>query len=217
MNRIWGVLPAKALAGAKQRLSPALDPAQRRGFALAMLTDSLTALTSARGLAGVLVLTADPEVQALATRMRARILTEGAEDGHSAAVMAAARWLVAQGAEGMLAVPGDIPLLQPQEIEAALAAHGAAPAFTIAPAHDRRGSNLVICSPPDVLPLRYGNDSFLPHLEAARQAGITPRILELPGVALDVDGPEDLAAFRRTNPAGVAAAFLARLDHLDRR
>ena len=95
----------------------------------------------------------------------------------------------------MLTVPGDIPLVTPAEISQLVAAHRPAPAFTIAPSRDERGSNAIICSPPDVVPLRFGEDSFFPHLRAAEACGIDPTVLRLPGIALDVDTPEDLAAF----------------------
>src|SRR5436189_269295 len=77
-----------------------------------------------------------------------------------------------------------------------LAVLGPAPAFTIAPSRDERGSNAIICSPPGAVPLRFGEDSFFPHLRAAKACGIQPTVLRLPGIALDVDTPEDLAALR---------------------
>jgi 2-phospho-L-lactate guanylyltransferase (CobY/MobA/RfbA family) len=43
-----------------------------------------------------------------------------------------------------------------------------------------------------LFPLRFGNDSFLPHRRAAEDSGKPVVILELPGIALDVDRPEDL-------------------------
>ena len=85
------------------------------------------------------------------------------------AVAAAARLLAAEGCPGMLTVPGDIPLVTTAEITQLLAAHRPAPAFTIAPSRDERGSNAIICSPPDAVPLRFGEDSFFPHLRAAEE------------------------------------------------
>jgi hypothetical protein len=57
-------------------------------------------------------------------------------------------------------MPGDIPRLSSAEITATLAAHRVAPAFTIVPAHDDLGSNTIVCSPPDVVPLRFGEDVY---------------------------------------------------------
>ena len=67
--------------------------------------------------------------------------------------------------------------------------------FTIVPAHDGRGSNAILCSPPDVIPLRFGNDSCRPHIATAEQAGLRPRIVRLEGIGMDTDEPEDLQKF----------------------
>jgi len=98
-----------------------------------------------------------------------------------------------------------------------LAAHRPAPAFTIAPSRDERGSNAIICSPPDAVPLRFGEDSFFPHLRAAEACGIRPTALRQPGIALDVDTPEDLAAFALLPSPTRARALLAANDLLDLR
>jgi 2-phospho-L-lactate/phosphoenolpyruvate guanylyltransferase len=97
-----------------------------------------------------------------------------------------------------------------------LQAHGPAPAVTLAPSRDRRGSNAVACSPPDLLPLRFGDNSFLPHLQRARALGIEPRIVARPGLALDIDRPDDLAAFLAMPSPTRAYAYLAESGIADR-
>jgi 2-phospho-L-lactate guanylyltransferase len=192
---IWAVVPVKDTTEAKQRLGPAVPAELRRRLALAMLEDVLAALTAAAGLAGIAVVTIDPAATELARRYGARILDDGARDGQTGAVGAAARLLVHEGCGAMLAIPGDVPLVAPDEIDEFIAAHDRVPDFVIAPAHDGRGSNAILCAPPGRVPLKFGDDSFLPHLAAARRAGIEPTIVRLPGIALDIDNPQDLAAF----------------------
>ena len=75
--------------------------------------------------------------------------------------------------------------------------------------HDGRGSNAILMTPPDAVELAFGNDSFLPHLDAARRAGLPPRIVRLPGIALDIDNPEDLALFMRRPSATRTWGLLA--------
>ena len=190
---IWAVVPVKELEGAKQRLSPALTPTQRLALAQLMLTEVLEALATARGLAGVVLVTLDPFASALAARLGFRVSTQGARDGHTGAVNAG-RASLPQGA-GMLTIPGDIPAVSPREVELLLAAHQQAPAFTIVPAHDEQGSNAVLVSPPDAVKLRFGENSYFPHLAAARAAGVEPTIVPLPGIAMDIDHPADLKLF----------------------
>ncbi len=205
---VWAVVPVKELDRAKERLAPVLMPERRRALMLAMLEDVLAALAATPGLGGLAVVTVDAAACRLAARYGARIIETGARDGHSGAVAAAARILAAEGCPSMVTLPGDIPLVTPAEITQLLAAHRPAPAFTIAPSRDERGSNAIICSPPDAVPLRFGEDSFFPHLRAAEACGIRPTVLRLPGIALDVDTPEDLAALTLVPSATRAHALL---------
>jgi 2-phospho-L-lactate guanylyltransferase len=206
---IWAVVPVKDTEAAKQRLAPAVPADLRQGLALAMLEDVLAALAETRGLAGLLLVTIDPAAQDLASRYGAHCIADGARDGHTGAVMAAARRLAAEGHGAMLTLPGDIPLVTSAEIERLIAAHLPAPSFTIAPSHDEMGSNAVLMSPPDAVPLRFGDDSFRPHLAAARSAGIAPTIVQLPGIALDIDNPVDLAHFSQVGSRTRAGLWLA--------
>ena len=193
---IWAVIPVKELEGAKHRLSPLLSPAERQALARVMIAEVLDAVAAARGLAGVLVVTRDPWATEQAARIGARVVSDGARDGHTGSVNGGIRALLAEGRRGMITMPGDIPAVRPAEIEAVLAAHpGDGPGFTIAPAHDEKGSNAVLLTPPDAVPLRFGDDSYVPHLDAARQHGLEPRIVPQPGIAMDIDHPVDLALF----------------------
>lgn len=191
----WAILPVKEMAGAKQRLAPLLSPEERIALMQVMLRDVLAALSAAQGLAGVALVTLDPWAEALAQEHGARIITEGAREGHTGAVIAAAAVLQAEGVARILTLPGDIPAAKPMEIEALIAAVNAPPAFIIAPAHDEQGSNAILMSPPNAVKLRFGEDSYFTHLAAARAAGISPQILYLPGIAMDIDHPADIARF----------------------
>ncbi|TCR65643.1 2-phospho-L-lactate guanylyltransferase [Bosea sp. BK604] len=205
---IWAVLPIKDLTQAKQRLSSALSPTLRRGLAAAMAEDVLAALAATPELAGILVMTDDPQAIVLAQTYGCAISTENARSGHTAVVAAAARKLLQEGRGGMLVVPGDIPRVTPAEFSALIAAHAGSSGFSISPARDECGSNAIICSPPTLMPLTYGNDSYWPHLATARARGLEPVICPQPGIGLDIDHPEDLALFLESPSPTRAWAFL---------
>jgi 2-phospho-L-lactate/phosphoenolpyruvate guanylyltransferase len=207
---IWAVLPVKDLATAKQRLAEVLSATERRQLFAAMLEDVLCALAASAGLAGILMVTRDPLAQRLAARYAARVLVEKENRGHTAASTVGAQTLAQQGVAGMVQVPADIPLVISEEIAALLRAHGEAPAVTLSPSRDQRGTNAILCSPPDVLPLRFGDDSFSAHIQRARSLGIEPRIVRRAGLALDVDTPDDLAAFLATPSETRAWAYLTK-------
>lgn len=197
MISVYACVPVKAFTGAKQRLSVFLSPAQREILAATMLEDVLAALAGATRLAGILVNTVDSRAMALATKYGARIVTEGALDGHTGAVMGMARVLAAEGAGALLTMPGDIPRVTSAEVDAVVSSCLDAPSFTIVPAHDELGSNAVLCNPAFAVPLRFGDDSYFPHLAAARRCGVEPIIVRVPGIGLDIDHPVDLRAFLR--------------------
>ena len=177
-----------------------------------MVEDVLETLSRVPGLSETVVVTRDERASALAERYGARVLTEPANDGQSAAVERAAAALESAGTDRLLQVPGDVPGASVDEIAAVLAAHAGTedgePAVTLVPAHDRRGTNCVLCSPPGVLPFAFGHDSFGPHCRAARERGIAPRILPLPGLGLDIDTPDDLRAFMARPARGRTLDYL---------
>ena len=192
---VHAVVPVKNLGHAKQRLAGVLGQSERTALFRAMLEDVLEALAGATSLAGIVLVTRDEEAIALAQRYGAECLIEPRNRGHTAAVEFAAAALAQRGAGALLQVPGDIPRVTSEEIEAVIAAHAPAPAVTIVPSRDHHGSNTVLCSPPDVFPFRFGDDSFHPHLAAARAIGIEPTVVERAGIGLDIDTPDDLEAF----------------------
>jgi 2-phospho-L-lactate guanylyltransferase len=192
VNAVWAVVPGTGGEGAKQRLAPALGPEARRALALAMAERVLAALAGAPSIAGTVVVTDDAPTVALATRMRARVCREGAGAGHDRAVAAGVELLMREGREAMLCLPGDLPLVTSSDIELVVAARRGARDFVIVPARDRGGTNGVLCAPPDVIPLRFGHDSFPGHLASARETGIEPTVLHVAGIAFDVDVPRDL-------------------------
>ncbi|MDH3715355.1 MAG: 2-phospho-L-lactate guanylyltransferase [Gammaproteobacteria bacterium] len=211
LQAIWAVVPVKDLKNAKQRLSPVLETEQRRSLLRAMLHDVLAALTETACLAGVMLVTRDTEIRKIAQRFPVKVLVERDNRGHTAAVTRAAHALAAKELRSMLTVPADIPLMTPADIEALIGAHAdLSPAVTIAPARDELGSNAMLCSPPDVLPFRFGDNSFFPHLQSARELGIEPRVVERTGLGLDIDTPDDLRAFAAGRSATHAYDYLER-------
>lgn len=210
LSGIWAVIPIKETQGAKQRLAADVPAHLRQELVLTMLEDVLAAVSQVPTLAGIAMVTLDIKATALARRYGARVLTGDARGGHTAAVAAAARLFADEGASGILQLPGDVPLVTASEIIQVLALHRPAPSFTIVPSHDDLGSNTVVVSPPTKVPLTFGDDSFFPHLAAARRHGIDPQVVRLPGIGRDIDNIGDLRAFASVKSKTLTRAFLDR-------
>ena len=209
-GRFCAVVPFKGTAQVKQRLAAALTPPQRQALALAMLDDVLQTLASVDELGGVLVVTIDPAAVTLAAEFGAQVSSDHAHEGHTGAVMGAASRLAAEGL-GLMTMPGDIPLVTPDDIRELLAAHAPANGFTIASAHDELGSNAVLCyaGKRGAAALRRRTASIrISH--AARAHGIEPCVVRLPRIALDIDTPEDLTQFLLTPSQTRSRALLDR-------
>ena len=189
------VIPAKDFHGAKQRLAGLLRPHERSALARATLTDTLTACVQAAGLAGIGVVTGDRAVAELAESMRAEVLWEAEARGQSTAVARGGRECLWRGIPSMLTMPGDIPLLTAADVEALAAAAQSAPSAVMVPNREDTGTNALLLTPPDCLPVAFGDDSFRRHLRLCTERGLAVDVRRMPRVALDIDTPEDLAVF----------------------
>ena len=190
MNAIL-LIPFKSLATAKQRLAPALNAQQRSEFAEAMLRDVLNAAAGVMSRLDVALVTGDPRAQAMARELGFTIIEDDRNESETAAIEMATLWCEHQGYDTTIVIPADIPLIMANDLHRVLDAapqHGA----VFVPAYDRRGSNCILRRPASLIPLRFGNDSFLPHCEAMKRTGKELVILESPGIGLDVDNPLEL-------------------------
>ncbi len=184
------LVPIKNLAAAKQRLSSILRPEERLALAQAMCEDVLQTLARWQSRPPVAVVTSDSFTRDLAARLHFEVVADD-NSGETSAIAMATAFCRERGAGSTLVVPADIPLIESSELQKIVdsAPKGGA---VLVPDAAGRGTNAAWRSPSDLFPLRFGNDSFLPHLSAAKATGLPCVVLELPGIARDVDRPEDL-------------------------
>ena len=209
------LVPVKDLRGAKQRLAEVLPQEQRTQLAEAMLADVLAAVAGWREHPPVALVTSYPRAIELARQHRFEVIEDRENPGETGAIAMGTRVAVQRGATETFVIPGDMPLVTSQELSAVYAA---APreGVVLVPSADGRGSNAVLRRPACLIPLRFGNDSFVPHHEAARATGKPVVVLELPGIGLDIDTPSDLAALLAAPARSRTQALLAEWDIADR-
>ena len=185
------LVPVKNLANAKQRLAAVLDQAARTKLAQAMLFDVLEVLGTWENRPEVGIVTSDPFATELARQFAFEVIPDTANRSETDAIQMATAVCVARGLDSTLVIPGDIPLIQAAELEKILEV-APVEGSVLVPAGDGRGTNAAFRCPAGLFPLRFGNDSFKPHLAAAQETGKPCVVLPLPGIALDVDNPADL-------------------------
>lgn len=185
------LIPVKNMSAAKQRLAEILDQPSRTKLAQAMLHDVLAVLHGWKDRPPVAVVTGDAYATQLATEYSFEVILDPDNPGETGAIEIATRVCVERGADFTLVIPADIPLIQSWELEEILK-HAPEEGSVLVPAGDGRGTNAALRRPANLFPLRFGNDSFKPHHAAARATGKPSVVLELPGIAVDVDNPHDL-------------------------
>lgn len=202
------LVPIKNTAFAKQRLAGILHQPARTQLAQAMLTDVLTALHEWKNRPTVGIVTGDPYATRLAAEYKFEVIPDPDNPGETGAIEMATRVCVERGEDSTLVIPGDIPLIAAWELDEILK-HAPAEGSLLVPAGDGRGTNAAYRRPADLFPLRFGNDSFKPHHAAAQATGKTCVVLNLPGIAVDVDNPADLRQLLSL-PGNTRAQRLAR-------
>lgn len=185
------LIPVKHLAQAKQRLAAVLDQPARTELAQAMLQDVLGCLAAWKKRPAIGLVTSDPFAVKLARNYEFEVIADPENPGETGAIEMATNLCVNRGADFTLVIPADIPLITAVELETILA-NAPAEGSVLVPAADGRGTNAAFRRPANLFPLRFGNDSFKPHHAAARATGKSCVVLQLPGIAVDVDNPEDL-------------------------
>lgn len=198
----WALVPVKARAAGKQRLAAVLDEAGRARLVRVMLAHVLEVLRGCRQLGGIAVLTPDPQALPAGVVW----LADAAADMNGA-VQAGLTALAARGARHVAVISADLPRLAASEVEALLAAgreHG------VALASDRHGSgtNALTLSLPARFRPQFGSGSLARHLAQARGLSLTAAQLRLPGLAFDIDEPEDLELLQQAD--GAYASFMPR-------
>ena len=197
------LIPVKALAEAKGRLAPWLNPIERRLLVIAMLEDVVAALQAVAGLERPAVISPDREIWHRAEAMGCRVVEEepgpGADLNRS--LTRAAAGLEAR--EGLLVVAADLPLASAAAIQRVVEAAAGA-AVVVVPSRDGSGTNALAWRDRASFAPAFGPDSAARHLALP---GATR--LDEEELALDVDTLEDLrAAAARVDPGSVTGRRL---------
>jgi len=187
------IVPHRGLEQAKTRLAVVLDPAQRAALAEWLLRHVLDAAVATEH--EVVVISPDASLAAVAAASGAQLAVQHGL-GLNAGLAQARDEALRDGVEVLAVLHGDLPDLAPADVTALLAAvRGPGRAVAIAPDAAARGTNGLALAPPDAIGFQFGRDSFAAHLAAAGGSGTRLSVVERPGLAFDVDTPQDLAAW----------------------
>lgn len=191
---LWAIVPAKPLRTGKSRLAGVLTEEQRAELNRRLFLHTIQTLRRLYPqIEQVLVTSRDPAILALARRNGARTVQEESTSGLNIALARATFIAQERYTRGVLILPVDLPMLQPEDIQEILKQGEEAPVVVIVPDRHENGTNALLISPPGLIAYDFGPGSFRRHCERARAAGATLKVLHLPRLALDLDDAEDFA------------------------
>jgi len=175
------LIPVKAFADAKRRLSPALTASERTHLARTMADH----VVQAAGELPVAIVCDDEEVATWAHDCGARVISEPGL-GLNRAVEAGVDQLAAAGFERVLVAHADLPRAGDLSVLAAFEG------ITLVPDRREDGTN-VLCLPAGCgFRFSYGAGSFGRHLAEVGRLGLPHRVVREPRLAWDIDVPADL-------------------------
>lgn len=179
-------IPVKSLGRSKTRLAAALSPLERGALTLAMLEDVLDVALEMPAWE-TWVLSSDEVVLEVAARRGARALPEE-RSGLATAIRQAESTAVREGAQTLVVLPSDLPLLTVRALSDALRTLGP----VVVARSTRDGTSLLLRRPPKVIPARFGPDSFARHLALAAERDLPAAVVDRRELSFDLDLPEDI-------------------------
>ena len=202
---IDALVPLKRLDYAKTRLASVLDPPTRVRVMRALLDHTLEQVKAAPSIGTVTLVSSALEAASIAAEHGVAHFDDRALPWNDALAAAIDE---AVATDAVAIVSADVPLLTTDEVEqfvGALSEQGA----VIARATDA-GTNGVAMRPAGAMPTTFGvRGSAARHAELAGQAGLTPVIVDIEGLAHDLDTAADLEEVLRHAMSPEVRAVLA--------
>jgi 2-phospho-L-lactate guanylyltransferase len=159
-----------------------------------MLEDVLTALHDSRFVDQITVLTPDRRVMDYATPLGAKTLIDSSDRGINEAIADATEYeMDERDGTPLLILPVDVPLVKSKTIDYIIGRieNSSGPLVVISPS-TTKGTNALLRNPPNIIPTRYGIDSFEAHVQEAKERKIRLEIYRSEDLEIDLDTPPDL-------------------------
>ncbi len=196
------LVPQKHVRGAKSRLSSLLSIEARQELIVQLLLRTLAICRDLPGKSGFFL--CGPEDFAnTAAEYGADFLPGGAGGMRRDLTLASEDWRIL-GKAAMLVVSTDLPLLTVEDLQQVVNEWKRSADVVICPDRHLRGTNVLMVNEPEHFRYAFGDvagpGSFALHIAQAKGTGLTVAVVENPRLGLDLDLPQDLAAFIAATP-----------------
>lgn len=201
------LIPLKTLGLGKTRLSPGLSSGHRKQLVETMLGAVIKALIESTQVDQIAIVGMDP------LHCPASVLhLADPGQGLNAALTFGSHQLRQFGADELLIIHADLPLVTGRDVDAFISAGRQC---GIALAGDRHGSgtNALFLEASSSFRFCFGENSLIQHLQQADICGLSPALSQSPGLMIDIDTPQDLSLLLGANNHTSKPPLMRMLSH----
>ena len=156
-----------------------------------MLRDVLNTLTDSDVVEGITIISSDSSLIDLAKEYKVECIVTELDSGYSEDAEKAIESLRSEEFKTIAIIPGDVPLLSSEQLTTLNKLHNEG--ITLCPAKVDGGTNTLVFSMPQKMPLLFGVNSLERYRKKAVELGIPCQVLQITGLERDIDRPEDIS------------------------
>ncbi len=194
-SQVWCIVVAKDFSRAKSRLATVLSPEARAALSRRMLGDVLSVCRSDPQLQ-TLVATDAGEVAAFSQAAGAHVLRDVGDETLGRVIDRALAHTRGLGATHAIVWMSDLPRLAFDDLATVTHAWSTADVL-IGPDRQRQGTNMLAVALDRPFASCFGRaDSFAAHQAAAKAQALSVCVIDRPGIAFDLDTPDDYVLWK---------------------
>jgi 2-phospho-L-lactate guanylyltransferase len=191
VSGIVAIVPIRSFRDGKTRLASAIEPADRERIVRSMFGAVIAAAEESEAVERIVVVTPDEAIERAALARGVEAVRQPADrPGLNASLDIGREYARSIGAEGMVILFGDLPLLEAEDVRSLVGRDA-----QVVIATDRHGSGtnalLLRFGGPD-FEFQFGLDSRQKHFDEAERLGINAVTFVSVGTAFDLDTIDDL-------------------------
>jgi 2-phospho-L-lactate guanylyltransferase len=210
----WAILPLRSLHDGKRRLQHTLSVDERTALVQQLFAHTLRAISAARAVEDVCVVTPDPEVQVWLHNFDVLCVRQPDQGLNAGLEYARQTLLGSQQPDALLVVLPDLPLLTPGDI-AKMVGCSTPRSVVLAPDRHGQGTNALLVRPAGTVPFCFGEGSLYQHTAAAAARGFHVYRYDAPGTAFDVDTPDDLERMQQSAERSTQGSEMIEAQYLE--
>lgn len=194
--RTLAVVPVKSLREGKSRLASALSPEERAALTLYMLDHVLATIRESGVISSIGIVSPNSAELRLSEDVA---IIEQKRLGLNNHLEEGREWAISNGADALMIIFSDLPLLTPGDIKAITGMAGMGKrkgTVVLAPDRHGGGTNIMLTHPASLSTFAFGQGSYHKHRAQALAEAYRIETYISEGTSLDIDTPEDLSFWR---------------------